>query len=153
MGNLQLQRRQLDRIFESLREISDLSVPTKGWIRAIRSALGMPLDAISKKLGMTSEGVLMLEKREAEGSITLNRLREAANALDCSLIYVIVPNKDLDSVLRGEAARTADKMIGRVSTTMSLEGQDVAEDENKELRNELIDKLIANPKLIWNAQL
>jgi len=152
MSNLSLQRRQLDRIFEKLREIVDLSVPQKGWLRAIRSGLGMPLEVASKKLGMTPEGVLMLEKREAEGSITINRLREAANALECSLIYVIVPKGNLDSMLRGEAERTADNMIGRVSTTMSLEGQDVAEDENRELRRELIDKLIANPKLIWNAQ-
>ena len=93
----------------------------------------------------------MLEKREADGSITLNRLREAAGALGCSLIYAVIPNKDLDSILKSEAEQVADKMMRGASVTMILEGQGTSTVVAEENREGLVRALIDNPKLIWNA--
>ncbi|MFI5200770.1 MAG: mobile mystery protein A [Candidatus Kapaibacterium sp.] len=152
MKNLELQRRQLDRIFTRLKMLSEIEIPNSGWIRAIRSALGMPLAAAGKKFGMTPEGVLMLEKREAEGSITLNGLREAASALECTLLYAVVPKIDLESMLRSEAERMAGQTMSLASTTMLLEGQSTSKEELEEARRMLIEKLMANPKLIWREQ-
>jgi predicted DNA-binding mobile mystery protein A len=151
MRNLELQRRQLDRSLAQWKDI-EFNPPTKGWLHAIRSALGMPLSAAAKRLGKTPEGVLMQEKREANGSITLKSLREAAQALDCTLVYALVPKTDLDSILNQEAKRTADKMLNRTATTMSLEDQSTSNMEDEETLRALIRKLIANPKLIWKEQ-
>jgi hypothetical protein len=48
--------------------------------------------------------VTELERNEAEERITLATLRRAAEALDCTLVYAIVPNKPLEAMVQDAAA-------------------------------------------------
>ena len=38
---------------------------------------------LGKRLGMTAQGIVSLERSEASGTIQLNTLRRAAEAMDC----------------------------------------------------------------------
>lgn len=46
---------------------------------------------IAKKMGISQQSYVNLEKREAEGTVTLKSLEHLARALDCDLIYALVP--------------------------------------------------------------
>src|SRR5271163_3100565 len=82
---------QLDRRLEPYRAARKVSRPAKGWIRAIRQALGVSSGELARRLGTSRQLPLQLEKGEAEDRITLKSLRTAANALDCDLVYAFVP--------------------------------------------------------------
>jgi predicted DNA-binding mobile mystery protein A len=150
MRNSPLQRKQLEVVFSKLRQIEN-STPPKGWLHAIRHALEMPLKTMSKKLGYSIRGAKDLEMREANGNVTLNTLREAAEAMDCRLIYFIVPKQPLDETLDLAANELADKMTGNISNSMALEGQQTTRSEQNEARKMLVDKLMNNPKKIWRG--
>jgi predicted DNA-binding mobile mystery protein A len=150
MQNSPLQRKQLEAVFSKLRQFEN-APPPKGWLHAIRHALEMPLKRMSKKLGYSMQGAKDLEMREANGNVTLNTLREAAEAMDCILIYAIVPKKSLDATLDVAANELADQMTGSVSNSMALEGQQTTLQQQSEARKMLIDKLKNDPKKIWRG--
>ena len=51
----------------------------------------MSLEQLGDKLNITRQRAQNLEKREAEDSITLKSLEEAANAIDMQLVYGLAP--------------------------------------------------------------
>jgi transcriptional regulator with XRE-family HTH domain len=67
-----------------------LTSQTSG-LRKAREALMIPTEKISKILKVTRQSYSRLEKSETSGSIGLNKLKKAAAALDCELIYAVVP--------------------------------------------------------------
>ena len=150
MKNTPLQRKQLEVVFSELRQLN-IQPPLMGWFHAIRHAFEMPLKTMAKKLGQTIQGAKDLELREANGSVTLRTLREAAEAMDCSLIYFIVPKEPLDVMLDSVAQMLADKMTRNVSTSMTLEGQQTTHVEQDEARRILVSKLKDDPKRIWRG--
>ncbi|VAX03953.1 hypothetical protein MNBD_GAMMA20-319, partial [hydrothermal vent metagenome] len=86
-------RRQLDKRLNLLRDSESFVRPSRGWIKAIREALGMTTTQLAKRLGVVQSRTVAIEQAEAKGSITLNSLEKAANALDCRLVYALVPRK------------------------------------------------------------
>jgi predicted DNA-binding mobile mystery protein A len=150
MKNTPLQRKQLEVVFSQLRQLN-IQPPLSGWLHAIRHAFEMPLKTVAKKLGQTIQGAKDLEVREANGNVTLKTLREAAEAMNCHLIYFIVPNEPLDVILDSAAQMLADKMTRSVSRSMTLEGQQTTTAEQNEARRILADKLKGDPKRIWRG--
>jgi len=63
------------------------------WIPILRRALGLSHRTLAEKLDISPSGVLQLEHREEAGNVTLNTLREYASAIDCELVYAIVPKR------------------------------------------------------------
>src|ERR1700677_1946801 len=101
---------QLDRRLEPYRAARKLSRPAKGWIRAIRQALGVSSGELARRLGTSRQLPLQLEKAEAEDRITLKSLRAAANALDCDLVYALVPRADtMQELIEARARADAQK--------------------------------------------
>ena len=92
-----LRLKQLDRALEPYRAARKELRPPKGWIRAIRQALGISAGELARRLGTSRQLPLQMEKGEAEDRITLKSLRAAANALDCDLVYALVPRADSSS--------------------------------------------------------
>lgn len=80
-----LRIRQLDRTLEPLGPLLAVVPPQKGWLKAIREALGVTMEQMSVRLGVTKSMVSKYEKSEAEGTIKLATLRRAARALDSEL--------------------------------------------------------------------
>jgi predicted DNA-binding mobile mystery protein A len=77
-------------------------------------------------LGTSRQLPLQLEKGEAEDLITLKSLRAAANALDCDLVYALVPRADsMQELIENRARAEAKKHVFGVEHSMALENQAV----------------------------
>jgi predicted DNA-binding mobile mystery protein A len=121
-----LRLKQLDRSLEPFRAARSLPRPQKGWIRAIREAIGVSAPELGRILGSSRQLPLQLEKAEAEDRITLKSLRKVANALDCDLVYALVPRAGtMRELIENRARRQARKHVLEVEHSMALEDQAV----------------------------
>src|SRR5687768_17132946 len=89
-------RRAIDRKFANLGRVSGLTAPAAGWIAVIRRALGMTTAQLARRLSIAQPVVVRMEQSEAKGRIQLDTLRRAADALNCELVYALVPRMPLD---------------------------------------------------------
>jgi transcriptional regulator with XRE-family HTH domain len=60
-------------------------------IKSARTALQISTQALANRLGVNRENIVRLEKSELTGALSLKKLKKAAEALDCELIYAVVP--------------------------------------------------------------
>ena len=142
-------RQRLDERLVALKPEERFRAPPKGWIRAIRDALGMTGVQFAKRLHIRPQSVDALEKSEADGAIQLKTLRRAAEALDCTLVYALVPNSSLEGVVRERARKIATRDLGRVAHTMKLEAQETG-DANLEARIEVYIRDVLKERDVWN---
>jgi predicted DNA-binding mobile mystery protein A len=142
-------RRELDRRFRGMPESALPGRPHRGWIRAIRTALGMSQTALGARLGIAQSAVVQLEQAEVAGGITLGKLGEVAGALDCTLVYVLVPNTSLDDTLQREARRVAAERLGYIASTMALEDQSVGSEHQADQLDRMVDELITAGE-VWS---
>jgi predicted DNA-binding mobile mystery protein A len=117
-------RRQLDKRLIEIGNL-DLTRPPRGWVKAIREALGMTAAQLGARLGVSQVRALALEKGEVNGSVTLASLERAARALDCQLVYALVPRKPLEELIEERASILARKQLQATRHTMALEAQPV----------------------------
>ena len=121
-----LRLKQLDRALEPYRAAREVPRPSKGWIRSIRQALGISSGELARRLGTSRQLPLQLEKGEAEDRITLKSLRAAANALDCDLVYALVPRAgSMQELIESRARTEAKERVVGVEHSMALENQAV----------------------------
>ncbi len=122
----------LTHLDETLAPVRDAipSPPPGGWVNAVRRALGMSERDLAARLGVSQPSVHAMEASEAAGGVRLDTLRRAADALDCDLVYALVPRSSLEATVTGQARRIAREELSRVETTMSLEAQDVRASED-----------------------
>jgi len=152
MRNNKLQFQQLNEKIDQLTGLQHVIVPPIGWIKAIRNGIGMSMEQLGKKLSITKQGVMDIEKREKEGAITIKSLQEIAKAMDMKLVYGFVPNEgDLEQMIEARAIEMAKKIVERTSNTMKLEDQanskERIEKAIKERASEIINK---TPKILWD---
>lgn len=147
----QLQRAQIDNMIEPFRSLPRNAVPRGGWIRAIREGLGMSAAQLAARLGVIRQSVEAYERSEAAGKITLESLNKVAEALDCRLVYALVPAKPLEQMQRDRATQLADALLNPVEHTMKLEDQAVSSEEASRQREHLAKLLLLeNPKKLWD---
>jgi predicted DNA-binding mobile mystery protein A len=96
----QLMRKKLDKEMKYFRWAERGKMPTVGWMRAIRMALGVPVAEILKRLKVSHSVFFRLEQSEMRGTISLKRLDRMARAMDCRVVYAIVPcdGRSLDNL-------------------------------------------------------
>ncbi|MGE0623802.1 MAG: mobile mystery protein A [Pseudomonadales bacterium] len=134
-------RRQLDRRLSSLHGTAGLDLPPRGWIRAIREALGMTSRQLGARLGVSQPRATKIEQAERDGSITLETLRRAAQAMDCQLVYAFVPRASLQALVEERARRRARSMLQATSHSMALENQRADADTDRAQLEQLIREL------------
>lgn len=122
-------RRQLDARLQRFRPLVGEARPHKGWVRAIRDALGMSSTELAARMGISQQTVADLERSELHDTIKLETLRRAADALDCDLTYVLVPRTSLDDAVRAQARRKAARHLKPVAHHSRLEDQSVGNDD------------------------
>ena len=145
--------RHLDQRFASLRPLAKSPRPSKGWLRAIRNALGMTSAQLARRLGVSQPRIVELEQSEVSGTVTLNTLQRAAEALGCRLVYVLVPEKPLAETVRDRAELLAQRRLSDVEHTMLLENQTVrSKTASRELRERLIEELYRRPARLWDEK-
>jgi predicted DNA-binding mobile mystery protein A len=142
-------RQRLDERLNPLKPIERFRAPPKGWVRATRDALGMTGVQFARRLGVRPQSVESLEASEAIGTVQLNTLRRAAEALGCSLVYAIVPDSSLEAIVRTRARETALRDLGRVAHTMRLEAQET-DDADLEARVEAYIRDHVKERDLWN---
>src|SRR5580765_7238565 len=118
-------RAQLDERFRELGPARRYVPPTHGWIKAVRQALGMSMEQLAKRLKITQPSLVQLEQSEIKGTIELATLRRVAEALDCTLVYALVPNRPLETMVRDRARAFMRKRRAPVEHSMLLEDQKV----------------------------
>ena len=133
-------RELLDSHFDEWQPLRGLARPPRGWVRAIREALGMSAATLSARLGTTAGAVSRLEQSEAADRIRLDTLRRAADALGCDLVYLLVPRRPLTAVVRDRARELAHRQIAATEQTMRLEGQ--ATGKASEMEERLTEQLV-----------
>lgn len=119
-------RARLDERLAQLGPADRYRPPPRGWIKAIREALGMTTAQLAKRLGVRQPSIVDLERSEEKGSIELATLRRVAEALDCSLVYALVPNRPLEVTIRARARTLLLRRRRPIEHTMLLEDQGVA---------------------------
>jgi predicted DNA-binding mobile mystery protein A len=147
-----LQRRQLDRMFATIPRDLLLHRPSRGWIREIRNALGMSAADLAKRLGVSRATVAQMERDETTGAVTLKRLERAAEALECSLGYVLIPKRRLDEIVRTRAREVASRLIDQVDQTMALEAQATSAEERARAIDDLAAELVRSGRNLWRDQ-
>lgn len=149
----ELARQQLDRRLEKIRSAPQhLRAPEGGWVSALRTAYAMSQADLARRIGVSRQAVSQLEQREADGSVTLNALEQAAHALDSELVYVLVPRQSIGATLEARALRLARRMTSSVRHTMRLEDQE-PESDLDERTSALAKELLASPGQLWSISL
>lgn len=111
-------------------------------MRAIRDALGMSSSELAARLGIAQPSVIALERSEERDTVQLGTLRRAADALDCDLVYFLVPRTSLSDAIKAQAHGRAAAQLEIVAHHMRLEDQAVGEDDTAALLDDLADNLI-----------
>lgn len=137
---------------QSFAFLKQVAIPQYGWVKAIRTSLGMSMQQLGNKLGISKQGVLDIERREKDGSITIKSLKEVARAMDMQLVYGFIPNDgSLDSLIEKRAIELATKIVMRTTATMELEDQanskERIEKAIQERANEIKKEI---PKILWD---
>jgi len=145
--------RHLDKRFLALRPLAASPNPPKGWLRAIREALGMTTAQFARRLGVSQPRISELEQSEAGGHVTLHTLQRAAEALGCRLVYALVPERPLAEIVSRRAKLVAERQSEAVEHSMRLEDQAVQDKRARaELRRHLIDELLRRPARLWDEK-
>jgi len=80
------------------------AVPARGWLRAVREAIGLTQGRVAARAAVKRQSYSQFEAAEEKGSISLASLRRAAEAMDCELVYFVVPKAALTTTYAGLAA-------------------------------------------------
>jgi predicted DNA-binding mobile mystery protein A len=152
MGKKSLQLQQLNSKMLGFASLKQVAMPPTGWIKAIRTAIGMSMQQLGNKLNVSKQGVMDIEKREKDGSITIKSLREIARAMDMQLVYGFVPNDgSLDALIEKRATELATQIVMRTANTMKLEDQ---ANSKKRIEAAIRERATAiqneMPKILWD---
>jgi len=116
--------------------------PQGGWLRAIRTALGMTTRQLARPVGVSQAAVVDAGRNEAGGDITLNTLGRYAEALDCDVFYALVPRRPLAATIEAQALQVARDEVARVRAAMSSADREASaglvETEITALRTQLL---------------
>lgn len=141
-------RRQLDKRFAQLRPLTKEPRPHKGWIKAIREALGMSSTELAARMGVVHQAIREFESGEVRETIKLETLRRIGEALDCQLVYALIPRTTLEEAVKVQAHRKAENRLDRVSHHSRLEDQEVGADDT-EIQIDDISKKLIDRRGLW----
>jgi predicted DNA-binding mobile mystery protein A len=135
-------RRHLESQLHPLRTTVSIHRPARGWVRAIRDALGMSTAEMASRLHVSQQAVSELEQNEQDDAIKLATLRRAADALECDLVYALVPRAPLDDMVLAQARRQARRRLAQVGHHSRLEDQVVSAADDAAQVEDLADDLV-----------
>jgi predicted DNA-binding mobile mystery protein A len=146
-----LARKHLDKRLDRWRASSELACPPRGWIRAIRDAIGMTAAQLAVRLNVSQPRVLALEKNEVRGALTLDTISRAAQALNCTFVYAIVPNSSLETMVADQARKKLVEQLARVNHTMQLEAQGLEATDIEAERELVVSEILkGNLRGLWD---
>ena len=145
--DLKLVRRQVN---QKLHELELFKKQTKGvssWSKYLRSALGMSLSQYAERMKTSVSTASEAEKHEAEGKITINKLKKMAEALDCELVYAFVPKTSIEETILIQAQKKVLASMDKAETHMEFEDQKVLRSKDERLKELVEEKMYS--KYLW----
>ena len=142
-------RSRLDARLALFPSSEDSARPHKGWIRAIRNALGMSASDLATRMGVRQQTISDIERSERHDTIQLKTLERAAHAMDCRLVYALVPNSTLDETVSTQARRKAMQYLEAISHHSQLEDQPVSDEDLAVQVSELAERM-ADRRELWS---
>jgi predicted DNA-binding mobile mystery protein A len=108
---------------------------------------------LAKRMGIQQSGATLLENRELTKKVSLDILQRAAHAMNCELVYAIVPKESLEQVVDLQAQKAAKKILQRTTHTMELEQQGAGVAETNLHLEELVMELKNNlDRRLWEIK-
>ena len=154
MDNNQLRqaaRRRLDRRFNASSPKELKTLPRLGWVRAVRDALGMSTRQLAARMNVAQPTVVQLEQSEASGTVKLATLRRAADAMNCDLVYALVPREgSLEATVLTQARRRASSVVNAVDRSMALEDQAVTDSVEHQAAMDRTALQLAASRRLWD---
>jgi predicted DNA-binding mobile mystery protein A len=148
-----LAREQLDQTLKQFEALKVTSVPAKGWIRAVRDALGMSGKQLARRMGVNQQRIARMEQDERPGKITVKTLQTAAEAMDCVFVYALVPRESLEQTIRSQARKLAKKQSAYSNQLMRLENQELSDAEKETVFKNLVEEIVRTmPKSLWEEK-
>jgi predicted DNA-binding mobile mystery protein A len=143
---------QVDKKLSAFQSLKDTSVPTKGWLHTVRTALKMSLRQLSAKISIAPQSLKDMESREVAGTITLNTLRDVANAMDMQLVYGFVSkHESLEQMIEKRAKVLATEIVMRTNNTMTLEDQQNSKERIEKAIAQKTNEIKSEmPKYLWD---
>ncbi len=113
-----------DKVNQAAKQCGGLAQPiSEGWLKTVRRALGMSGPQLAKRLGVTKGRVSQAESAELEGGVTLKTMSTMAQAMNCRFVYAVIPEEDIEQVIKARAIKKAKARVKAASTHMALEAQ------------------------------
>ncbi len=110
-GPLQ-QRKEITSGSRAFPRMRSESVARSGWVREIRTALGLSQSQLAARAGVSRATVQLMERAEAERRITLASLDKLAQAMGCRVALAVVPmDGSLEDVRRRQALAKAEVIL------------------------------------------
>ncbi len=142
-----------EKVNGAVRQFGSFSMPAEGWLKTVRQALGMTGLQLAKRLGVTKGRVSQAEAAEQDGGVTLKTMHSMAKAMNCRFIYAVIPEKEVDLVIRDQAIKKAKERVKAASTHMALEAQTLDKKqlnaEIERIASEIMDKM---PSDLWSDE-
>lgn len=112
----------------------------------------MTMAQLARRIGVGQSRAVDIEKAEATGSITLDSLARAARALDCDLVYALVPRQPLGAMIEERAMHLAARRVKAARHSMALEAQSLDEEDEREQVRQLAKRLAEKSgSELWEA--
>ena len=146
-----IQRMQLDSALRAhVRPAAD-QPPRRGWVRAIREALGMTQAQLGAHAGISRQSVQDMEQAEVDRRITLDSLDRLAQAMGCRVLMSLAPVQgSLEDLRTDRAATLADALLKSTDHSMKLEAQGVSTRERERQRKLLVESLLrGSSRILW----
>ena len=141
-----LQIRALDKKTFDLKSAKNIVPQPSGWIKTVREAIGMTVSQLAARLGVTQPRITKMESNE--DNLKLSTMKKAAEAMNCEFVYYFKPRTTFQNLVDEQAQKKAVEVLKTVNVNMSLENQEIAEDEAvKDFASDLINTKI---KQIWD---
>ncbi|PHS69684.1 MAG: transcriptional regulator [Methylophaga sp.] len=137
-------------------QVDGLFVPSEGWVRTVRTALGMSGAQLGRRMGITRGAISNNEKAELSGGITIKTMQQMAEAMGCRFVYAIVPEKDIEDIediVNKRALEKARAEVKEASIHMALEDQALSKDKQWDDIERLASDMVKNPTFdLWNDE-
>ena len=128
-----------------------LQIPTEGWVRTTRTALGMTGAQLARRAGVAKSYISRVERAEPEGAVTLRSMQQYAAAMNCRFVYAIVPEDSVEGVIERRAREKSTQIVASAGRQMALEAQQLGEAALEGERQRLArDYIEHRPGEIWS---
>ena len=117
-------------------------------IRSLRNLLGMTQEQLAKRALQDPRLIRHLEAGDVDPQ--LSTLVKTAQGLECELVIRFVPKQLISKLLKERAKQKAAKMVQLSKGTSTMEEQQPKNFLIQMQINELVDKLLKKPSLLWD---